>query len=268
MKKTLFSTLLLSAALQFNAQTTIFEETFDSTPDYSLPSGWNNNSLNDTLWKWYCQPGSLGTNAMGFSGKIASVGKYNTTDDQSLVTPVITLSSGNSYLLTFLIGALGAEQRYAVYVLPAGNTFTGSETPVFEETISQERIALSQSIDLSEYAGQDIKVYFRTFGLNRVNSSAGYYLDNVRITQQPQLATSEVFLKSSGVGVYPNPTADYVYLKSPSKITKAEVFDSSGRKMNTSLNDNKIDIRNLLPGAYVVKMTTDRGSYSQKVIKK
>ena len=73
---------------------------------------------------------------------------------------------------------------------------------------------------------------------------------------------------TSGVGIYPNPASEYVYLKSKSKITHAEIFDSTGRRMNAQYSGSRIDVRNLQPGTYLIKITSGNETYSQKLIKK
>ncbi|MCJ7932098.1 MAG: T9SS type A sorting domain-containing protein [Chryseobacterium sp.] len=91
-------------------------------------------------------------------------------------------------------------------------------------------------------------------------------LDSVKITQST-LGTSETG-RSSELGIYPNPVSDYVYVKSGSKMVKAEIFDWSGRKIKTASGDHKIDVRSRQPGTYLVRITTENTTYSQKIIKK
>jgi hypothetical protein len=278
MKKTLFSTMLVALALQFNAQTTIFEETFDSTAQSSLPTDWStvDSDVND-FFKWAvwdginAQTGQSITNPMGFSGSVATVPSNSGTSDHLLSTPEINLNPGGSYSLTFLIGTVKSgilfesNNYYAVYVLPASSVFTPSATPVIEESITQGDTAISKTINLSNFAGQNIKIYFRQF--NTTPGYRGLLLDNVRVTQQSQLGTSEI-KQAANVAIYPNPTSDYVYLKSKSKITKAEVFDTAGRKLDAAFSDNRLDIKNLQPGTYMVRFTEGNKISSQKIIKK
>jgi hypothetical protein len=62
-------------------------------------------------------------------------------------------------------------------------------------------------------------------------------------------------LEKDNVKIYPNPTADFVYVKlsSKSKIEDAEVYDLAGRLiLKTKLESEKLDLRNLNPGVYML----------------
>lgn len=266
--------MLLSIGLQFNAQTTIFEETFETTASPNLPTGWAMVDRDGEGSKWAVIDNAPNMGG-GMTGRFVATVSINSSGDHLLSSPVINLQGNSSYSLTYQIGVIGAtqdapypsENHYALYILPATGVFTGNETPIFEETVSS---LLSnpnlRTVNLSNYAGQNIKMHFRQF-----NGPASYgsmlMMDDVRITQQQVLATSEVN-SNAKVGIYPNPTSDYVFLKSKSKITKAEVFDIAGRKMNVGFNENRVDVRNLKSGAYMLKVTSENKTYSQKIIKK
>lgn len=271
MKKALFFIIILSMTLPFNvinAQTVIFEETFDSTADNEIPANWEAIDRSGTFFKW--NVGDWMADSYGFSGKTASLLSINTTSDELLVSPAVNLQAGSSYSLAFLIGTLTAggvwqpDNHYAVYILPSGGSFTGTETPVLEEDITTGNNAESKSINLSSFAGQDIKIYFRQF--NSSNPFGVMLLDTVKITQEPLLEVSETSLASE-LTIYPNPAADYIYLKCKSKIIKAEIFDMMGKKMNTVLKDNKIDLQGLVKGTYIINITTSSTNYSKKFIK-
>ncbi|MCL8538217.1 T9SS type A sorting domain-containing protein [Chryseobacterium gallinarum] len=269
MKKTLFFTALLGAVLSFNAQTVIFEETFESLSQPGLPSGWITIDRDGDGQKWEGADASSFTDPLGFSGKVAVTGS-TPTSDHLLVSPPVNLQAGNTYSLSFLIGTwtLGgfypADNYYAVYILPSTSTFMGTETPVLEESIATGDIAMLKTIDLSSYAGQSVTIYFRQYNFPQ---QGVLIVDTVRVTQQSMLGTVETN-STSGVGIYPNPASEYVYLKSKSKITHAEIFDSTGRRMNAQYSGSRIDVRNLQPGTYLIKITSGNETYSQKLIKK
>ncbi|WP_267402610.1 MULTISPECIES: T9SS type A sorting domain-containing protein [unclassified Chryseobacterium] len=55
--------------------------------------------------------------------------------------------------------------------------------------------------------------------------------------------------------IYPNPTTDFVYVKldSKTKIEEAEVYDTAGRLVfKAKLESDKLDLRNLNPGIYML----------------
>ncbi|BAP31839.1 cleaved adhesin domain protein [Chryseobacterium sp. StRB126] len=272
MKKSLFFTVfvLLSLVFRFNAQTVILEETFDSSTNSALPVGWEAVDRSGTYLTWTVADEDPEVDAMGFSGKTAMV-LSSPISDELLVSPVTNLPTGNSFSLTFLIGTFTgggiflSQQHYAVYVLPEGDTFTGSETPILEEDITVDDVADSKTVDLSAYAGQSVKIYFRQF--NSTGDIGILLLDTIQLTQQSQLGTLEVGLAQE-LTIYPNPTCDYVVMKTKSKILKAEVFDLAGKKVQVEVTDNKINMQQLPPGAYLLKITTGNKIYSRKIIKK
>jgi len=62
-------------------------------------------------------------------------------------------------------------------------------------------------------------------------------------------------LEKDNIKIYPNPTADFVHitLNSNSKIEEAEVYDTAGRLvLKVRLDQEKIDLRSLNPGIYMI----------------
>ncbi|PKF75876.1 T9SS-dependent choice-of-anchor J family protein [Chryseobacterium sp. PMSZPI] len=268
MKKVLLSIvfILLNAISQINAQTLIFEEKFETTPTFQIPSGWIAIARNGGSG-WMVSSSVPSSLVGGFSGKVVSVRASSMSDDKLLITPLINLQAGNSFSLNFLIGATGsANKHYAVYVLQSPvSSFTGTETPALEGNISTGGTAVLKTINLSGYGGQNVRVYFRMF--NSSGDNGTLILDDVQIRHQGVLGTSEI-KQDSHSEIYPNPVSDDIHLKSEFKIIKAEVFDATARKMNTTLNNSILDVRNLQPGTYLINITTTNKTYSQKFIKK
>jgi hypothetical protein len=269
MKKTLLLLLLLNAGLHLDAQTTIFEETFESSVGVSFPSGWGIVDRSNSFSPWIVTE-DPNYYTMGFSGKVAAI-LPGDSSDQLLISPVINLSTGDSFSLNFLIGKntyggiFPSVQHYAIYVLPEADSFTGSEIPVLEEDISTADVAESKTVDLSGYAGQNVRIYFRQY-----NSSGEFgtiILDTIQVMQLDQLGTSEV-KQESAVGIYPNPTSDYVYFKSKSKITKADVYDMAGRKLNVELDHERLNVKDLQPGTYIIASESENKKSTHKLIKK
>lgn len=62
-------------------------------------------------------------------------------------------------------------------------------------------------------------------------------------------------LEKDHVKIYPNPTADFIYVKvnSKSKIEDAEIYDLSGKLIfKTKLDSEKLDVRHLPQGIYMI----------------
>lgn len=82
------------------------------------------------------------------------------------------------------------------------------------------------------------------------------------------LGTTEVFSSVKEIAVSPNPTSDYLYIKTKSKVNGIEIYDIAGRKINVNNNTDTIDVRNLEPGNYIIKIQTKDGVSTEKFIKK
>lgn len=68
--------------------------------------------------------------------------------------------------------------------------------------------------------------------------------------------------------VYPNPVSDYLNISYSKKVTDVAIYDASGKVMNLKASDNKVDVRNLEKGVYIINMKTPTGIQTQKFIKK
>jgi hypothetical protein len=71
---------------------------------------------------------------------------------------------------------------------------------------------------------------------------------------------------TSSIYVYPNPTANRIYIQAES-ITKAELFDLMGRKVKAT-NQDQIDLSNISSGSYILQVTTQNNTTETfKIIK-
>jgi|TARA_B110000483_G_C17932008_1_gene441187 hypothetical protein len=80
------------------------------------------------------------------------------------------------------------------------------------------------------------------------------------------LTIEDINLANSSIFVYPNPTANRIYIQADN-ISKAELFDLMGRKVKAT-NQNQIDLSNVSNGSFILKVTTENNkTYSLKIIK-
>lgn len=74
----------------------------------------------------------------------------------------------------------------------------------------------------------------------------------------------------TSIRIYPNPLDAFLNINATTKILNTEIVDSSGRIIQTSAqnkNEVVLYIENLQSGMYVLKVTTQNGSYLKKIIK-
>ena len=79
------------------------------------------------------------------------------------------------------------------------------------------------------------------------------------------LTIEEINPNDSSIFVYPNPTANRIYIQADTNL-KAELFDLMGRKVR-STNQSQIDISNLSGGNYILQVKTQNTTQSFKIIK-
>lgn len=67
--------------------------------------------------------------------------------------------------------------------------------------------------------------------------------------------------------LYPNPSADYINLKTCERIDQIVLFDLSGAILPTKMVNNQIDIRHLNIGVYILTIKVGEKFYSEKIKK-
>lgn len=68
--------------------------------------------------------------------------------------------------------------------------------------------------------------------------------------------------------MYPNPTSNNLYIKSETKITKIQIYNTLGKLIrNIEKNTNNINVSNLSKGSYFVKLYTKKGLTNSVFIK-
>ena len=81
------------------------------------------------------------------------------------------------------------------------------------------------------------------------------------------LTVEDVLQPQSGISVYPNPTANRIYIQGEN-ILQAELFDLRGRKVKAT-NQKQIDLSDIGSGSFILKITTDNNkTKSFKIIKR
>ena len=81
------------------------------------------------------------------------------------------------------------------------------------------------------------------------------------------LTVEDVLQPKSGISVYPNPTANRIYIQGEN-ILQAELLDLRGRKVKAT-TQNQLDLSDTGSGSFILKVTTDNNNTkSFKIIKK
>ena len=81
------------------------------------------------------------------------------------------------------------------------------------------------------------------------------------------LTVEDILQPQSGISVYPNPTANRIYIQEEN-ILQAELFDLRGRKIKAT-TQNQLDLSDTGSGSFILKVTTDNNTTkSFKIIKR
>lgn len=67
------------------------------------------------------------------------------------------------------------------------------------------------------------------------------------------------------VKVYPNPVQDYLNFQSKETVNRFEIYDQNGRNVISATSlplKNTIDVRNLVPGVYIINIFSNKGLLS------
>lgn len=75
-------------------------------------------------------------------------------------------------------------------------------------------------------------------------------------------------LMNNDINIFPNPVSDLLTIKSSTKVVNVNIYDISGKKINVDLNDNKVDVKNLPSGSYIIIIEAKEGKITKKFIKK
>jgi len=80
--------------------------------------------------------------------------------------------------------------------------------------------------------------------------------------------SSEDFFQSK-LSIYPNPTSDMITIKSMIEIKNDEynIYDLLGKKIDTKINNNQINVSELMKGIYLLKIQIDNNILETKFIK-
>lgn len=108
-----------------------------------------------------------------------------------------------------------------------------------------------------------------------VSKSASIFFDynapistNIEQTTFTSLSNS-IFEFDNSVSIYPNPTSSKININSNFNIKSIELYDVQGRVLVTQIGSSKsLDISDKTIGIYFVKITTEKGSKVEKIVKK
>lgn len=216
-----------------------------------------------------------------------------TRNDNFLNYPLVSPYIGKSYIATF--GNLSKkyltpENNYLELTTttipnnpaPTANEFSFSLVNNVNWTASSDQSWLNlSSISLTSKSPQqtitgngDAKItLFADQNANGISRSANVIISGENVASKTIIVSqgSTLGINSNALSIitlYPNPTSDFLSIKSAQKISKVEIYDVSGKLIRSAnLKDEKINVQNLLNGNYLIKLYTENGVVTSKFIK-
>jgi len=139
------------------------------------------------------------------------------------------------------------------YIIPMNNT-TGeisSQGDVLESGNSTFR-GIKYSTDYEGFTGKDV-------------TPGDPIESNFNLNTCLSLSTNN--LLNDKIIIYPNPVVDLIHINTSLTILEVEIYDVLGKRLNfIKLNNRKIDITNANKGIYVLKIKTEIGIITKKII--
>ncbi|SDE80518.1 T9SS type A sorting domain-containing protein [Epilithonimonas hungarica] len=98
------------------------------------------------------------------------------------------------------------------------------------------------------------------------NDGSGFVVDNIIIKDMDQLSVSDI--SKTQINIFPNPTSNFINIKSNEIIKSVKLYNASGSLIKTeNANLSKIDISTFPKGNYLISIETDSGIETKKIIK-
>ncbi|MDR4954019.1 T9SS type A sorting domain-containing protein [Chryseobacterium sp. ES2] len=153
---------------------------------------------------------------------------------------------------------------------------------IAETITTKDKYILQGKHNITMQAGESINLLPGTF----IDNDASYYgfiapcskeEDKLSRSAYRKPSPVKMFLEldkkervetNSDIKVYPNPVSDFLTITAAAKINNVEVYDISGKRIEVSLKDNKVDVRNLSGGVYLIIIETKNGKMTKQFIKK
>jgi hypothetical protein len=135
----------------------------------------------------------------------------------------------------------------------------------FEETITEATLS---NHEWGQCIVKPVEFYTpATLGTHEIQVTVtDAYGESTSITKNVnvvQCSTFNEIEQKSGIRIYPNPTNDFIHIETANPAySHAEIFDILGQLILTTdikQENNSIDIRNLFPGSYVIKLSGKSG---------
>lgn len=179
------------------------------------------------------------------------------------------VSLDNSQVLTFMPGGKSCEP-YRVYNTQ-GNGIYGTTVKTTAWWMSWNNWCPGDSVPIRSFTATSLSAGNHTIKYE-VPTAVFQGQDGRIVLSMYMQSTNQLLsvkdLSTVDVSVYPNPTADFVNIKSDKKVRNVIIYSLDGRRLNET-KDSKIDFSAYPSGNYLLDITLEGGTqFKHKIIKK
>lgn len=239
-----------------------YEQDFESNIDC-----WNVYDIDGDGYTW--QQNARQATHSG-SGNIASASYINGVGaihpDNWLVSPKITIPSNGATIEWWEYGdeTNDFREHYTVMASWNGNqpaNFTATNAIIFSGEPTQSQTWVKHSRSLAGFAGMDIYIAFRH---HDVTDMFWLIIDDIKIISGNHAGIEDA--SAAKVDFYPSVVTDKLYISQ--EVNEVSVVDVNGRIVMNDKNTRMVDMTNLSSGVYFVRVITEEGTTTQKIVKK
>ena len=204
--------------------------------------------------------GHSGESAIGSASYINNIGVL--TPDNWLISNQFTSPAGGVTIEWWEYGVDNNDyaDNYSVYVSPnGGNQPSNFTNEIFNGCPQAPKTWVKHSRHIG--ATGTIRVAFRH---HDVTNMYWLLIDDVKITAGNTSGIDN--LNSANVDFYPNPVNDNLYISE--EVSEVSIIDINGRTVVNAKNTRVVDMSNLSNGVYIVRVITDNGVATKKIVKR
>ena len=231
-----------------------FEKTVENYGEYDS-DGWASNSWVNGNDSNFAQQGS---------GYVFNSTNKTTAKNDWLFSYPIYLKSGETLEIKYH-AAMGVDNASPAQLKLAVASSQKSSTITKDlKTVNVSGKAYTQYTD--SYTAQQDGVIYVGFGniTPPVEVSSLLRLDNISFTVKSLSINDNA---NNLVKVYPNPVKDVLNIKSEGKVIKTELYSADGKLLQTSEKAKTINFSSYEKGIYLLKIYTENGVKTEKIIK-
>lgn len=230
-----------------------FEKTIENYGEYDS-DGWSSNS-------WI--NGESETAAQNGTGYVFNNTSTSTTKNDWLFSYPVYLKAGETLNATYFTAISNADSDAASLKVAVATSPDKASiiSEIAAETVAQSEYAQKNASFTASSEG----VYYVGFGnvSGPVSTSTSLRIDHVSFTKTT-MSTNEV--QKAKIKIYPNPVKDVLHVVADAKIEKVEIFTADGKLLTTG-SASEISFESFPKGLYILKIHTDKGIQTEKVIK-